>query len=93
MWFHHHYSLPCLLSPGPRVEVKFKMSQFFSHDKKTEGDTDVWVTASHDPDLIDIRPGSSVSEWVLIEDLFQDTLRSDSPTPIKWTEGTSIYCR
>jgi hypothetical protein len=89
LWLDYKDGFPRMhefLVGGPPLEVSFTMELFFGHDEKLAGRSDTEVKATQDTSLIKFRIGSSVSEWMPIEDRFQDSLTSPG-APIQWSQG------
>ena len=80
------------LTCGPPQNVEFELGAFAGHDGLPNGTPDTKIRAKLHLDGLRFKPGSNVTNWALLQEIFQESI-STPGAMIDWLEGNPIYVR
>ena len=95
LWLENKHGVPRshkFLIGGPAFDISFPLKELHGYDNKSVGEPDTEVLAKMEPSNIRMRPGTNVSDWLPIKQMFPDSLSSPG-AGITWEEGSTILVR
>ena len=80
------------IAAGPPANISFKLGQLGGHDGLPMGNPDTEISATINLDTLYFKPGSNVTAWCLLKELFQDSWSAPGAI-IDWDTGYPVYVR
>ena len=77
---------------GKPLQVSFPLKMLGGHDGLNGGSPDIMISGRMKTSAININPGSHVSDWLRIEDMFRGSISSPGLS-IDWQHNGPIFVR